>query len=962
MSDLADFRDRQHIDLASLQQGEGFSHLDSKVQTIIVSLESKQSSFGELSDLISQEQKSAKEHVTEKLHQHQRDRDKDEYFAKYLESLTFPGIRTRQEAINEPYKKTFDWIFDESGKAVRPWGNFVEWLMNGRGVYWIRGKAGSGKSTLMNYICEDQRTKASLKTWAGTHELLVIPFFFWKAGRDSRMQKTSAGLLRSLVHQILEKVPHLILSLAQTYNDPQAFQTDPHRFPVIPVWTETRLLTTLQRLLVELSSSFHLCLFIDGLDEIDGSHNDLVELLSHRVRGPNIKMCLSSRPDRSFVDAFGSSAMLRLEDLTREDIAFFVSRKLRGACRQKPLPIQDSMLVPRMTDSIVQKAQGVFQWVRIVVEYQIQGLQSKDSLEELEERVNLLPDEIETLYAHMLRKVDQVHRKEVASYFQIILQISGPPSVSEMALALYGRRDELLLPHCTLPLSEIASRCTSVRERIDATCAGLLEVHGDHSQELEDIGVEFASFDLESALGERSSSAFQPKDLSIWTSSRCTRIHLLHRTAYDFLKKNPAGKEFLETNASSNFDVYRAYCNALLAQLVISTKSDNSYYTQARSESQSSSFRDDVNTIMKFACYTEDMTKRAQTGLNEDIDRVITDLGQQCFNQPPDTHWCTRWGFTQEVVDQSRRNWSERSSFRASPDEPGHNIQDISTIPLNFLSFAASHGLYLYVLDVLPTRFERRDPDTMTVLLHFTLAYKPREVTALSLELGVVLLRRGADPNFRSTTSPRLSSTVWSSFLTNQGLQDVGFDNRSGIPIIRQVERTPTEKEWILAARTFIEKGANVNAVILSGNVDAFDWIVSGDMGPELKRFDGIAIRANVSVLAYLDTKAHLPIFAEIRKMCVARGAIWTIRVNRGVLIRMRSGGYKRFQLSQRQANIIEELSVATHSLRIGTPVSTPLEVLRTMLIRLHDELKLAETEEDVQQDVQQAEYQLVII
>lgn len=38
------------------------------------------------------------------------------------------------------------------------WNDFVAWLEEGDGLYWIAGKAGSGKSTLMKYIASHPST------------------------------------------------------------------------------------------------------------------------------------------------------------------------------------------------------------------------------------------------------------------------------------------------------------------------------------------------------------------------------------------------------------------------------------------------------------------------------------------------------------------------------------------------------------------------------------------------------------------------------------------------------------------------------------------------------------------------------------------------------------------------------------------------------------------------------------
>lgn len=64
-----------------------------------------------------------------------------------LASLTFDQIQYRQETVAIAHQKTFGWALDPlSPTKLEPW------LRTGSGIYWIKGKAGSGKSTLMKYL------------------------------------------------------------------------------------------------------------------------------------------------------------------------------------------------------------------------------------------------------------------------------------------------------------------------------------------------------------------------------------------------------------------------------------------------------------------------------------------------------------------------------------------------------------------------------------------------------------------------------------------------------------------------------------------------------------------------------------------------------------------------------------------------------------------------------------------
>jgi hypothetical protein len=80
-----------------------------------------------------------------------------------LSRLHFSEMKDRENLIVEAHQETFQWIFTSPEAGDTPWPSFTNWLMNGAGLYWITGKAGSGKSTLMKYIYNDPRTLEMLQ-------------------------------------------------------------------------------------------------------------------------------------------------------------------------------------------------------------------------------------------------------------------------------------------------------------------------------------------------------------------------------------------------------------------------------------------------------------------------------------------------------------------------------------------------------------------------------------------------------------------------------------------------------------------------------------------------------------------------------------------------------------------------------------------------------------------------------
>lgn len=95
-----------------------------------------------------------------------------------LQSLWYSSMTSRYEDVIEAYPKTFEWAFTGSGEEECSWSNLSRWLQHDDGIYWVSGKAGSGKTTLMKHIVDDIRTTDFLKVWAGSSPLIIVNFLF----------------------------------------------------------------------------------------------------------------------------------------------------------------------------------------------------------------------------------------------------------------------------------------------------------------------------------------------------------------------------------------------------------------------------------------------------------------------------------------------------------------------------------------------------------------------------------------------------------------------------------------------------------------------------------------------------------------------------------------------------------------------------------------------------------------
>ncbi|OIW22955.1 hypothetical protein CONLIGDRAFT_687035 [Coniochaeta ligniaria NRRL 30616] len=123
-------------------------------------------------------------------------------------SLAFPELSHRQEAITDPLQNTCDWVFQSD--TYRSWVSRTNPRTLG-GFLWLKGKPGSGKSTLMK-----EGVKRMTFHGDGTGARVVIAPFFFNA-RGSHLERSPLGMLRALCYHLLRQDEHFRTHLANHY-------------------------------------------------------------------------------------------------------------------------------------------------------------------------------------------------------------------------------------------------------------------------------------------------------------------------------------------------------------------------------------------------------------------------------------------------------------------------------------------------------------------------------------------------------------------------------------------------------------------------------------------------------------------------------------------------------------------------------------------------------------------------
>ena len=384
-----------------------------------------------------------------------------------LDTLRFRQMGERFAQVVGSAPKTFDWIFEGSDSNRQRESHFTDWLQSKSGVFWIKGKAGSGKSTLMKYLYNHDKTKMKLQQWSNGKRLILSSFFFWGSG--TTLQKSQEGLLRSLLYEILRQCPDVIPAVCSRYGlEPQA-----HDFNS---WTVLELVEVFNKLqqLQDLATNF--VFFIDGLDEYEGEYTDLIDVLQELAEHRSIKVCASSRPYYVFKDAFGqfSERQLVLEDFTANDIREYVEFCFKKSTRFQELCRLDTRY-SNFIQEIVDRAQGVFLWVTLVVRSLLKGFTNADDIPDLQERLRELPPTLEGMFRQMFDRIEPVYREQTAQVFLIALVA---PNLPVMALSFLN--DAKLAHIIDMPISpstreEGEDRYQMMERRLAGRCDGLLE-------------------------------------------------------------------------------------------------------------------------------------------------------------------------------------------------------------------------------------------------------------------------------------------------------------------------------------------------------------------------------------------------------------------------------------------------------------------------------------------------------
>ncbi|KAK4095782.1 hypothetical protein N658DRAFT_490443, partial [Parathielavia hyrcaniae] len=324
-------------------------------------------------------------------------------YDQFISTLRLHG-REREEAIIQATTGTFNWIWTD---------NFASWLTDARPLFWIRGKPGSGKSTLMGYIWNHDELARLLPQESHDRPVIKAAFFFHYRG--SHVQKSFEGMLHSILFRILQQEPRLAKVLL-----PEFAKLEP-RQRELWTWNLPRLMAAYESLLVQNTLPVNLVLFIDALDEYDGPPKAMVDFIRTSLEksskgATRLKVCFSSREWAAFEENFTREPGFRIHERTYYDIREYVLSRLSsgpgGLTEDRGSDMHDILR------TITKRANGVFVWVRVVMDEICRLFPERTPLNELLQYLEAAPGDLNQLYIDAVNRIPHEYRTEANFIFE----------------------------------------------------------------------------------------------------------------------------------------------------------------------------------------------------------------------------------------------------------------------------------------------------------------------------------------------------------------------------------------------------------------------------------------------------------------------------------------------------------------------------------------------------------------
>jgi hypothetical protein len=366
---------------------------------------------------------------------------------------------SRRDNIEPRHSNTCQWILRLE--------EYLSWISQPRGLLWIKGKPGAGKSTLMAFLHSELRESPD------RNQGIRLDFFF--TARGTVMQRTPLGMLRSLLNQIFYWDVRVRPQVRETYVQRCAqFGNRERKWE----WPHRLLEDMLADAILVSATHKQVFVFVDALDEAGAESAQQLAGYFHKLseRAERnmalVKTCISCR---HYLIVNQRGLEITVEDHNDEDIAAYIKDSLIAVSLAGD--ILQSIAWKNLLFELTWRAHRVFQWAHIIMPLVSRKLLDGDSPETIRLWLPKVPADLEDMYKYILYHViEEDNRMQSFLFFQWVCFAERPLTVTEMRYALAADNAELSAsPKQWQTMSDLVDTNEHMKRKIKALSGGLAE-------------------------------------------------------------------------------------------------------------------------------------------------------------------------------------------------------------------------------------------------------------------------------------------------------------------------------------------------------------------------------------------------------------------------------------------------------------------------------------------------------
>ncbi|OBT77481.1 hypothetical protein VF21_05279 [Pseudogymnoascus sp. 05NY08] len=323
-------------------------------------------------------------------------------------------LRDFPKAFDSKSSEIFCYYETEKSRTAKLWLD-SDLVSEHHGFIWIKGKPGSGKSTIMKHAVEAATN--------GAIPSIIIAFFF--NARGTELERSMLGMYRSVLLQIVSKTPTVLNDLSQLFSSKikhgEVYEWNIRELQAI-------LITIMKR-----PQEYPVMWFIDALDQCnDDEVLKLVKFLENIgqiavLSGSSLHICLSTRHYPNIPIQRGIQLTLEKQYGHDQDIMTYIDSEFRAP---------HSLHIARIKNELRRRSSGVFIWVCLVVELLNTAFRRGEGRpDQLQRLLDSVPEGLDDLFTSIL-KVDPNSKEKSILCFQWLLFSNEPLSPEELYFAV----------------------------------------------------------------------------------------------------------------------------------------------------------------------------------------------------------------------------------------------------------------------------------------------------------------------------------------------------------------------------------------------------------------------------------------------------------------------------------------------------------------------------------------------